>query len=126
MRIYLCSRYSQYDEMRRLRTELESRGHSITSSWIDIGGKSFTLEELENEPGRCAERAQRDFDDVEASDCLIFVSSQGGKGGRHVEYGIALALRKRVIILGHRENIFHSLTHETAQTYEELFALIQD
>lgn len=124
MKIYLAARYSQHPELKILRSELESIGHTVTSSWLDIGGKSFTLEELENEPDRCAVRGQADLDDIKESDCLIFLSSQGGKGGRHVEYGIALGLEKRIIILGHRENVFHTLTDEIVATYPELFDLI--
>lgn len=120
VRIYLAARYSQHPELKILRSHLESQGHIITSSWLDIGGKSFTLEELENEPDRCSIRAEADFQDIRDADCLIFVSSEGGKGGRHVEYGIALGLGKRIIILGHRENVFHTLTDEIVTTYSEL------
>lgn len=124
MKIYLAARYSQHPELKILRSQLEELGHSITSSWLDIGGKSFTLEELENEPDRCSIRGQADLDDVVKADCLIFISSQGGKGGRHVEYGIALGLGKRIIILGHRENVFHTLTDEVYSTYDEMFEAI--
>jgi hypothetical protein len=40
---------------------------------------------------------------------MSFTSAGGGKGGRHVEYGLALGLGKRLIICGPRENIFHTL-----------------
>lgn len=32
-----------------------------------------------------------------------------GRGGRHVEFGLAVALGKRLIVIGHRENLFHHL-----------------
>lgn len=35
--------------------------------------------------------------------------SGASRGGRHVEYGIALARGVRVIVVGFRENIFHWL-----------------
>ena len=126
MKIYLAARYSQHPELKFLRSQLEDLGHTVTSSWLDIGGKSFTLEELENEPDRCSIRGQADLDDVKAADCLIFISSQGGKGGRHVEYGIALGLGKRIIISGHRENVFHTLTDEVYPTYDELFGALSE
>lgn len=121
MKIYLAA---QHPELKVLRSELEHLGHSVTSSWLDIGGKSFTPEELENEPDRCSIRGWADFDDIKEADCLIFISSQGGKGGRHVEYGIALGLDKRIIILGRRENIFHTLTDEVYTTHDELFEVL--
>lgn len=125
MKIYLAARYSQHPDLKILRSQLENLGHSVTSSWLDIGGKSFTLEELENESDRCSIRGQADLDDVVEADCLIFVSSQGGKGGRHVEYGIALGLGKRIIILGHRENVFHTLTDEVYTTTSEMFEALR-
>jgi hypothetical protein len=32
-----------------------------------------------------------------------------GRGGRHVEFGAAVATGKRLIVVGHRENLFHHL-----------------
>lgn len=31
------------------------------------------------------------------------------RGGRHVSFGVALALGKRLVVVGHRENVFHTL-----------------
>ena len=31
------------------------------------------------------------------------------RGGRHVEFGMALALGKPIFVYGHKENIFHYL-----------------
>jgi hypothetical protein len=33
----------------------------------------------------------------------------GNRGGRHVEFGLAVALNKRLIVVGYRENLFHWL-----------------
>ena len=32
----------------------------------------------------------------------------GGKGGRHVEHGYAMALGKRIVVVGPREHVFHT------------------
>lgn len=44
---------------------------------------------------------------------LVFTepANPGGRnrGGRHVEYGIALALSKDIVVVGEPENVFHNL-----------------
>ena len=53
-----------------------------------------------------------DQEDVLAADALVCFTEppgDGGSGGRHVELGMALALGRRVIVVGRREHIFHHL-----------------
>lgn len=112
--IYLAARYSRHPEMRGVRDVLAAMGYTVTSRWIDMhGGKyptSFTPEILNNDPAYCGEQCRHDVEDVTAADtCISFTSGGGGKGGRHVEFGIAVALGKRLIVVGPREHIFHTL-----------------
>lgn len=112
--IYLAARYSRHPEMRGVRDVLTAIGHTVTSRWIDMhGGKyptSFTPEILNDDPAYCGELGQHDVEDVTRADtCISFTSGGGGKGGRHVEFGLALGLGKRVIVVGPREHIFHTL-----------------
>ena len=114
MKIYLASRYSRHPEMRGVRDVLTVMGHEITSRWIDMhGGKypsSFTSDILNADPEYCGKLGQHDIEDVAAADtCISFTGGIGGKGGRHVEFGYALALGKRLIVVGPREHIFHTL-----------------
>jgi len=115
MKIYLAARYSRNDEMRGVRDVLTAYGHEVTSRWIDQHGgeleKSFTPEALAADPEGCALFARADVEDLEAADTVISFTSEGGggKGGRHVEFGLAAALGKRMIIVGPLENIFHTL-----------------
>ena len=48
-------------------------------------------------------------------------------GGRHVEFGLALAQGKRVIIVGPRENVFHYLLLDSQifATWNKAFATIR-
>ena len=39
---------------------------------------------------------------------VSFTEGGGGKGGRHVEFGLGLAQGKRMIIVGPREHVFHT------------------
>lgn len=55
--------------------------------------------------------ADIDVYDIKRADMLVFFSQDpkvpGVRGGRHVEFGIAHALGKTVVVVGPRENIFH-------------------
>lgn len=100
MKIYLASRFDHAELMRTYKIYLENMySISITSRWI-------------HEPDEISleERALEDFVDVFCADALLFFSEKPGdsrKGGRHVEYGIALALDKIIWVIGPKENIFH-------------------
>lgn len=114
-RIYLAARYSRHGEMQGVRDVLGALGYEITSRWIDQHGgaleASYTPEKLSADPDECAVFGQHDVADLKAADtCISFTSADGGgKGGRHVEFGLALGLGKRLIVVGPRENIFHTL-----------------
>lgn len=111
MKVYLCARYSRRDELRAVRERLQASGHTVTSSWLD------TQWEHRDDQGSSAappeyreEYAVKDYNDVLDADCLVAFTEpprSGGRGGRHVEFGIALAAGKILIIVGQPENIFH-------------------
>lgn len=117
-KVYLAARYSRHDEMQGVRDVLAVlQGIETTSRWIvchtDVVGDftaSFTVEFLNAHPEKCAPLGQHDVDDLRAADTVIsFTSGGGGKGGRHVEFGMAAALGKRLIVIGPREHVFHTL-----------------
>jgi len=130
MKVYLASRYSRHAEMQYIRDRLRDLGHHVTSRWIDchtdVAGdftESFTKGFLNEHPERCALLGQHDIDDLMAADTVISFTGQGGKGGRHVEFGIGLATGKRMIIVGSRENVFHTLPQVVwYRSWPELFA----
>jgi hypothetical protein len=111
--VYLASRYSRADEMRGVRDVLTVLGLNVTARWIDYHGgqltASFTPETLNQDPALCGEIARADWDDLNAADTVISFTGNGGKGGRHVEFGMAVALGKRLIVVGPREHVFHTL-----------------
>lgn len=115
MKIYLAARYSAHPQMREVRDDLAKLGHEVTSRWIDMhDGKhatSFAVETLNEDPASCAKLGIHDVEDVQAADTVISFTagSAGSKGGRHVEFGLALGLSKRLLVVGPREHIFHTL-----------------
>lgn len=119
MKIYLASRYSRREELCEYRKKLEDLGHSVTSRWLNgkhqisdggkpIGNHGESL--VEGDDGSSSEHAREDVKDVEDCDLLIAFTepprSNASRGGRHVELGLALGLKKRIFVIGHRENIF--------------------
>jgi hypothetical protein len=115
MKIYLCSRYSRRDEMRGVRREIHKQGHhTIVSRWLDTDWECKTSDRTSSAaPSEYREKyAKIDTEDVLACDCLVAFTEKpdaGGRGGRHVEFGIAIALEKRQIVVGYRENLFYYL-----------------
>jgi hypothetical protein len=114
-KIYLAARYSRNDEMRGVRDVLEAFGHKVTSRWIDQHGgnllESLVAEKLNGDPGGCSGYADADIEDLSAADVVVSFTSAdgGGKGGRHIEFGLALGLGKHLVVVGPRENVFHTL-----------------
>lgn len=112
--IYLAARYSRREELLGYVADLERLGHVVTSRWlhgnhqIDDAGLSTEAKRAERE-----RFATEDWNDLKsASVCISFTEaprSSNSRGGRHVEFGAALALGHRVIVIGPRENVFHCL-----------------
>jgi hypothetical protein len=110
MKIFLSSRYSRRLEMCDVREVLEAKGHTVTSRWLDTMWRETDEHgSASAPPAHRAEYAVKDLEDVAAAQCLIAFTEpprSNGRGGRHVELGAALALGKRVVVVGFRENLF--------------------
>lgn len=131
-RFYLAARFSRREEMKECRADLMREGHVVTSRWLDTHGTSDTNKGPRDHGtvdfGRrlCA---HEDLEDILLADTLIsfteepYMASYPGTGGRHVEYGYALAHRKRLILVGYRENVFHDLNF--TQYYQTWTAFLQ-
>ena len=118
MKIYLATRYRRIDEMNRRAEDLRKLGHLVTSRWLDGHHEAPMPLDDPSWP----EIAQEDVDDVRAADVVVsFTQSQrGGGGGRHVEFGLGLGLGKRLVLVGPREHLFHTLPSvEVYRTWSE-------
>src|SRR5690349_10728046 len=107
MRLYIAG-HSQ-EQARATKDLLEEHGYEIVARWIvkdtkfASGLNAYSDSERQN-------LAAMDEHDVRESDALVLLAEPEGKtvpGGKHVETGIALALSKRVYVVGRRENLFH-------------------
>jgi hypothetical protein len=112
-KIYLAARYEKYPEMREFRNWLEDKGFIVTSRWIDHETPApFPAQELALAvpPALAVQHALEDIEDVKAANWLIcFSVGGGGKGGRHVELGLAIDGHKRLTLIGPREHVFHCI-----------------
>lgn len=128
MRIYLAARYSRRLELCGYREQLQAAFFDVQSRWLDgnhqlsdkgipIGNDGEALVEgdaagIEHAQLR-AKFARDDWEDVTAAQLVISFTepprSGASRGGRHVEFGIAMGRAINNIIVGHRENIFHWL-----------------
>lgn len=117
-KVYLAARYSRREGMLIAAYALKAAGITVTSRWI-AGGHQVSGSGLNDEqslPAMQREKfAQEDIEDLAAADTVISFTeephSNNSRGGRHVEFGMAVALGKRVIVIGPRENVFHCLPH---------------
>lgn len=117
VRIYIAAPYQLKDEGLALRRRLLLLGAFVTSRWL--------LESEENS----ARSAQLCLDDVDDASTVLAISPEAwanrGTGGRHVELGYALARGKRLILIGHRTNVFHYHAElEVVDTIDQAVALI--
>jgi len=103
-RVYIAAPYQLKDQANAIAEQLRAKGFAITSTWLG--------DSQEDSP----EAAALDLRAVERADVLLLINDPAwltrGTGGRHVEFGYALALRKRVVVLGAAPgNVFHLLKH---------------
>lgn len=110
MKIYIAAPYPERLKAIALGRTLALDGHTITARWLapshDADDKGPTLTEW-------ARHAREDLTDVLDCDLLIAYNPDGyenvGTGGRHVELGYALAINRRILLIGDRTNTFHHL-----------------
>lgn len=119
MKIYLASMYNQKPKMQRYAQQLRGLDIEVTASWLsEPHGPKTQLSDVH--PDQLGVYAHKDLFDVGRSDLLIFFSQKPTKktarGGRHVEFGFALAKRIPILVVGPRENIFHYLDWENLRS----------
>lgn len=111
--VYLSGQFEDGPVLRQVRDDLVGAGVRVTSRWLDVESSTPATASA-HEAGaaaRLAAIAYQDFEDIRAADVVVVFNPREacntGRGGRHVETGYALALRKHVIIVGARGNVFH-------------------
>lgn len=125
---YFATRYSRREELCAYKSELEQRGHRVPARWLLGEHQVHGLEAARavEATGAVPVEQARLFaadgvDDVLAADVIVSFTeaprSSATRGGRHVELGIGLGLRRSglevaapsLVIVGPLENVFHAL-----------------
>lgn len=100
MRIYIAALYARKSEMVIMADKIKRAGHEVTSRWL-----------TESEALDWSAASVMDLADIDNSDVLLSFTHPRGTmtsgGGRHVEFGYAMAKGKRLVIIGESENVFH-------------------
>ena len=114
MKIYLAARFSKRHEAHELGKYLGAMGHEIVSRWTLPNAEHVVPVGLSQQAADSERRlfAIEDLEDVGNCDWLISLMEEprnNGRGGRHVEFGYALALGKKLTIIGPKETVFHHL-----------------
>ena len=113
---YLSGRYSRREELQGYGEELTKLGYDVGARWL-----TGAHEEGVYTKDKWAVWAYDDMDDVARAE-IVVAFTEGGecrRGGRHVEFGMGLALGKVLVVVGPIENIFHTLTPYHFKTWTE-------
>lgn len=130
MLVYLAARYSRRTEIKAFVPLLAENHIKVRSRWLDETlPPEHELSQVTPQSSRNS--ASDDIEDIEACDTLVLFSEDPTigvpRGGRHVEFGYALAKGKRIVVIGGQENIFHYLPqivhYSTVQSFLEAEAI---
>lgn len=106
MSFYLAASFPRRSEALEIAKEITRETDAkCTARWIHNTYHTYGNE------GQDKKYCQEDLDDVRKGGFLVLLTDgekQQSKGGRHTELGIALAFSKPVIIIGPKEQVFHS------------------
>lgn len=120
-RYYIAARYDRREEMCEYADQIRAGNGIVDCRWL-LGTRQLHTDaekvDVDQHPEHgvtmeAAPFAQDDVEDLRKADTIVFFSERSEayskRGGRHVEYGIALALNLRLVVIGARENVFHCL-----------------
>lgn len=113
---YQAARFERREELRENEASLIEHGIRSHTKWLHIEtdptGTMTDVDTLEEK----AHHALVDIENVLDCDFMIYYSEEldgsmvpalWARGGRHVEFGIALMVPMHIVVIGPPENIFH-------------------
>lgn len=105
VKVYIGSRLSMANKAESLARTLRGAEHDVVSTWHTERGLDRVLS-----PQERAAVALRDYTELMSADCFVdLVPDDGPQGGQCVEFGMAVAWQKVVVVVGTRNHIFHYL-----------------
>jgi hypothetical protein len=129
LKVYLAAQYARRDELRGYRTILEAEGIEVTSNWLDeTSPLNGTMDKHSEE--FLIHTATTDLQDIDRANAIIFFSEDPKvgipRGGRHVEFGYALAKNKGISVIGPKENVFHHIAGHHFNNLDEFLATYRE
>jgi hypothetical protein len=127
LKIYIGAKWSQREEMRKIRQELFRLGHEVVGTWIDEGDSN----DFENNAVLQPRIAQRDVTQISIAELFILDTqnplSEGSGGGREFEYGFAFGQFQHKICwrVGPVRNPFHHLVNDAFDNWSELIECLE-
>ena len=106
-KVYIAASYPRRSEAQGLMALLEMSGVKVTSWWLREETKEGYDQKSDSHFGVAAARDIADVIEADTIICLTDGKVQLSRGGRHAEFGIALAMGKQCIIVGPREQVMH-------------------
>ncbi len=126
--VYLAARFSRQSELRGYVSDLENCGFGVTSRWVKTDSHRVDEYQAEADPDFARRLAEEDYLDVLCADIVVIFGEEprtATRGGKHVEFGLALARDKHIFLVGPRENVFYYLPEvECYETWDECFEVI--
>lgn len=126
MKIYIAGRYGRREELAGYRDQIEAMGlgHTVTSSWLN--GEHESMDgDWRLHPYEARNWAANDLADIDEADVLLAITGDVGEagtgGGRHVEWGYAVAKGKALVFVGPIESIFYLQAHYRYETWDQAF-----
>jgi len=126
-KFYIAARGERQQDARDAAARIEIElGHLCTAQWLKVPD----IRSHDGKPKILLGEAVRDLEDILISDYVVCLSESSTtptlRGGRHVEFGYALAKGLPLIIIGPRENVFHFLPERYKITqFDNLEAFLQ-
>jgi hypothetical protein len=129
MRLYLSGMYAKRDIFKEYAKKLEDLGITVTSRWL-TEDKPLNTKIGDDTEEFYRETADIDLEDIDSADGILFFAEDPHvgipRGGRHVEFGYALAKGRIMYTIGPKENIFHFLPRVwNFKTLEEFYSTVE-
>lgn len=104
-RVYLAARAGRRLELLGYAQALGAIGYTVTSRWLQREADETTMT-----PEQRAQLAQACLVDIHRSELVVAFTEASdsvyARGGRHVEFGYAAGLDRRLMVVGPQENAF--------------------
>lgn len=106
-RLYLAGRWSNRENIQQKANQLKRMGFFITSRWhSDPNHLVFRDATSPEEIAWNDTLAHHDMEDLYSAEAIVYFAEHGSRGGSHVEFGMAIAWGKDLILVGPRSHVF--------------------